>query len=164
MNNSKRLKSQFYRFFNLTKDHRLVTHINKDTCQLQDSYTVNFNVNNVEFKAWVQLYDENAIYEFFNDNMNILFTPDDEEDHYLKDKWKDNFNRFLEDLFVAGRGYTFLIYLNQEPPDSIVYPVNDLFACEAIFNSQEPPPCWMSSDEIEETQKFYKHINQYTVE
>ena len=154
-------KKEFYKFFNLSDDHQLVTHINRETCKLEDSYTVEFSANGVKFKAWVQLYDEDSIYDFFCTHKNMIATSEKGVGPvFYRDRWKKNKYQFLEDLFVSESGYTVLISLNQEPPsDSVVYPMFYYFVTYALFFSQEIPPSWMSTYDIANAQTFYKSVN-----
>lgn len=155
-------KKEFYKFFNLSDDSQLVTHINKDTCKLEDSYTVKFSANGVKFKAWVHLHDEENIYKFFSTHKDQIAISEKDIRPTLsyKDRWKRSMSLFLEDLFVAEWGYTVLISLDQEPEKNIVvYPMQYFFATYALFHSQEMPPSWMSAYDIGNAQAFYKSVN-----
>ena len=154
-------KKSFYEFFNLSDDYQLVTHINKETGELEDSYTVEFSFEDVKFKAWVHLHDEYAIYEYFDGLKDKIFVENEINGRVLyKDRWKNNMQNLLEDIFVSQRGYTILISLDQKiTKDTVVYPVQDFCAGFCLFNRQETPPFWMSVYDIGKTQAFYKSVD-----
>ena len=158
----KKQKKQFYDFFDLSDDHRLVTHINSKNGKLENSYTIEFTYKNINFSAWIQLYNEEKIYEFFCTHKDfVIIGAENTKFNYYREKWQGNINKFIKDLLLFEQGYVCLISLNQEPPtEGVVHPIQKDFISHLLLNSQELPPSWMSPYDIGKTQEFYRSINK----
>jgi len=165
-------KSQFNRFFKLTRKHRLVTHIRPDDAELLDCYTTSFTMDGIELNATLHLYDEQMLYDFFEESKNKIYSyghigqqgNEEEEDASYYDRWSESgIEAFLSDAIIALRGFCVLFYPKDpnvlEKSGQLMYPpLLSYFVEYVLFNSDKQPPLWMKEEDIETAINVITHI------